>query len=136
MVCMAIEVGRGVTTLETIRRAFMKDDAIRIGLAPAQGLYLDMSYYCGYNRRKRQNPELEELDWTRKDSPVYRRWKDFRNGTIMTHVVSEEEREGNFVKFLFLQEYVFDRDEAYDPEKRSIHRTLPEVRNTNSSVSS
>ena len=126
MVCMAIEVGRGVAKAETIRRAFEKDDAIRVGLAPAQGLYLDMSFYDGYNLRKmHQNPELEDADWTPKNSPAYERWKRFRSECVMKHVVSEEEEESNFVKFLFLQEFFFDRDN-YDPDKRVEHRQFSE----------
>jgi tRNA pseudouridine38-40 synthase len=130
MVCMAIEVGRGVTPVETIARAFVKDDAIQVGLAPAQGLYLDMSYYKRYNEHKQQqNLELNDIGWTgsttsRDDcSSAFKRWKDFRNGCVMKHVVSEEDKDGNFVKFLFLQEYLFGRDEAYNPDKRRVSQS-------------
>jgi tRNA pseudouridine38-40 synthase len=121
MVCMAIEVTRGVATAETVNRAFENDDAIRIGIAPAQGLYMDMSYYEGYNRRKPDAAEVEDIDWAKENTPSFQRWKDFRSETLMRHLVSQEEKEGNFVKFLFSQEYCFNREDAYDPEKRSYH---------------
>ena len=120
MVCMAIEVTRGVVPLETLQLALDKDATIGVGVAPAQGLYMDMSYYNNYNEKKGQdNPDVPDIDWHFPDSEANKRWKEFRNGTIMPHIVSEEERDGNFIKFLYLQEYFFDREYSYDPEKPS-----------------
>ena len=124
MICMAIEVVRGAASMETIELAMSKDNnssTIQVGLAPAHGLYLEMSYYAGYNRRKQTNAELHDIEWEREDLPAHARWKEFRNGSVMKHVVDEEEKEGNFVKFLFLQEYFYDRDRAYDPTKEMLH---------------
>ena len=113
MVCMAIDVTRGVAPIESIGKALAKDSDYQVGLAPAQGLFLEMSYYCGYSRRKLQNPELDDLNWDNESSPVFQRWKEFRNGTIMKHVVEEEEKQGNFIKYLFTQERIYDYRQFY-----------------------
>jgi hypothetical protein len=34
---------------------------VHVGLTPAQGLFLGMSIFDGYNRRK--NKEMDELNW-------------------------------------------------------------------------
>lgn len=104
MIWMAVEVTRGGAPLSLIERAFSADVDIRVHPAPAQGLYLDMSYYNGYNRRKQVNPDLPDLNWTNEDSDVYRRWIQFRNEVLMKHVVAEEKRDGNFISFLACQE--------------------------------
>jgi len=117
MVCMAIDVTRGAAPLETIPRALSKSSDIRISPAPAQGLYLDMSFYHGYNRRSQQsNPDLPDLDWTKEGSEEFEMWKEFRNGVVMKHVAEEEAREGNFIKHLFVQEFIFDYHEYYQLE--------------------
>ena len=116
MVCMAMDVARGAVPLDTITRGFSKECDIVLAPAPAQGLYLDMSFYTGYNRRKQMNPDLPDLDWTNEDSPEFKRWKEFRNGVVMKHVVEEEEREGNFVKHLFVHEFGFNYHESYQLE--------------------
>ena len=117
MVCMAIDVTRGAAPLGTISRALSKSSDIRISPAPAQGLYLDMSFYYGYNRRSQQtNPDLIDLDWTKEGSEEFKMWKEFRNGVVMKHVVEEEAREGNFVKHLFVQEFIFNYHEYYQLE--------------------
>ena len=117
MICMAIEVTRGVVSLDILRLALEKDAAIGVSLAPAQGLYMEMSYYNGYNNRKPSDlTDVPDISWHVEGTEVNERWKEFRNGTIMPHIVSEEKKEGNFIKFLVLQEYFFDRD-SYDPEK-------------------
>ena len=102
---MAMQVTRGVNTLDTLRQALKKENRVKVDVAPAQGLYLDMSYYNGYNRRKQENPDLDDMDWTREDEPAYQRWKDFKDNVVMKHVIEEEAKEGNFLKYLFLQEY-------------------------------
>ncbi|KAL7557292.1 hypothetical protein ACA910_016253 [Epithemia clementina (nom. ined.)] len=113
MILMAVEVTRGAVPLSLIERAFSRDVDIRVHPAPAQGLYLDMSFYGGYNKRKHLNPDLPDLDWTNEDSDVYRRWKQFRNEVLMKHVVEEEGREGNFVSFLACHQFG-DNRKYYD----------------------
>ena len=113
MACMAMDIARGGAPVETISRAFSKTSDIRVSPAPAQGLYLDMSFYTGYNRRKQANPDLPDLNWWEEDSEEFKRWKAFRNGVVMKQVVKEEARDGNFVKHLFIQEYGFSYREYY-----------------------
>ena len=113
MACMAMDVARGAVPFDTITRALSKTSDIIISPAPAQGLYLDMSFYTGYNQRKQSNPDLPDLDWTIEDSDEFNRWKAFRNGVVMKQVAEEESREGNFLRHLFIQEYGFDYDENY-----------------------
>jgi tRNA pseudouridine(38-40) synthase len=115
MVSMAMQVTRGASSLETLRQALTKECRVKVDVAPAQGLYLDMSYYTGYNRRKQENPDLDDMDWTRPDEPAYQRWKDFKDNVVMKHVIEEEAKEGNFLKYLFLQEYYMEQSK--DPEE-------------------
>jgi hypothetical protein len=75
-------------------------------LAPAQGLYLDMSYYSGYsNHCERSTSDAPVLDWHVPGTPANDRWKDFRENVVTPHLMREEEDEGNFVQYLFRQEY-------------------------------
>jgi len=115
MVCMAMEVTRGATGQDTLVNAFDPEVDIAICLAPANGLYLDMSFYEGYNRRKQTNGELLDLNWATEGTKAHERWKKFRDEKVMKHVIVEEETEGNFVKYLFLQDFVFDRNN-YTPQ--------------------
>lgn len=107
----------------------------KTGLAPAQGLFLEMSYYDGYNRRilelKQQqengrgqpNSEFNILNWNDPNSDAYKRWKLFRDSKIMKHVVHEEQQEGNFISYLYSQEFYFDHDEY----KRCLETDTPVV---------
>jgi tRNA pseudouridine(38-40) synthase len=113
MICMAVDVARGAAPMATIEKALQKDQDIRINNAPAQGLFLEMSFYTAYNNRKQQNTDLEDLDWHVEDSPAWKRWKEFRNNTLLKHIAAEEEREGNFVKHLYVQEYIMDYQKYY-----------------------
>ena len=128
---------------------------MKVGVAPAQGLYLDMSFYNGYNQRKnirqgRGAPQLPDLDWSgdssrsnsnaaaaaagsnvnddksNKTSDVLEaaetsavsRWKEFRNGTVMKHVVAQELQDGNFIKHLYIQEFAVDVVKDYRIEQQ------------------
>ena len=107
MVGRAMDVVRGAVTMETLEAGFDRSHTINIPPAPAQGLYLDMSYYTRYNVRKtRKQVDVPDLDWTHEDSPVYPRWHDFRNRTLMPHLVQQEAEEGNFLTYLYQQEFV------------------------------
>ena len=110
---MAMDVTRGAVPSDTLERALSKSNDMQIAPAPAQGLYLDMSFYTGYNRRKQANPDLPDLDWTNESDDVFKRWKAFRNGVVMKHLAEEEAREGNFIKHLYLQEYGLSLKEMY-----------------------
>jgi tRNA pseudouridine38-40 synthase len=112
MVSMAMDVARGAAPLELVGKALTKDD-VRVNIAPSQGLFLEMSFYGGYNNHKQVNPDLRDLDFSDEKTPVYQRWKDFRSGTLMKHVVEEEEREGNFIKYLYVQDSIFNYRKMY-----------------------
>jgi len=113
MVAMAIDVVRGAAPLGTIARALDPESNLRLNPAPAQGLFLEMSFYQGYNRRKAQNQELKDIDWDNTSKPTYARWKEFRNKCVMSHISDEERRAGNFIKHLYMQEFIFDYKHFY-----------------------
>jgi tRNA pseudouridine(38-40) synthase len=116
MISMAVDVARGVASLEAMDKALTKMTTLRVSLAPAQGLFLEMSYYGGYNKRKAQNKELPDLDWT-VEGPATDRWEAFRN-TIRKHIVEEEALQGNFLQYFYQQECIFKYKLSYDePEK-------------------
>lgn len=124
MICMAIDVAREAAPLQTLVDGLSREECIRVAPAPAQGLYLEMSFYDGYNKRKqRSNPDLPDLEWhipglDNNCSTAYNRWHSFRNGVLMPHLVEEEDREGNFVKWMYQQEFL--------NEYRSHYKLLPE----------
>jgi tRNA pseudouridine38-40 synthase len=71
MISLAIDVARGAAPLSVVTtHALHRKKEMRVSLAPAQGLFLEMSYFMGYNRRKRQQPAsrgLPDLDWSNGD---------------------------------------------------------------------
>ena len=106
MISMAVEVSRGVISLGVVDRALTKDEVMVVSLAPAQGLFLEVSYFDGYNRRKvTQNPELPNVDFL--NDGVRGRWEAFRT-TIRQHIAKEEIEDGNFLHYLYQQECLFD----------------------------
>ena len=108
MISMAIDVARETASVKVLKKALSKHESIRVGLAPAQGLFLEMSFFDGYNRRKNQQQnELPDIDWSGPSCPGRERWEDCRN-MIRKHIVDEEDRQGNFVQYMYLQECIFD----------------------------
>lgn len=136
MMCMAMDVVRGRVGLDVMAGSLIKakkggvggknggeggdededDDGsvvVRVNVAPAQGLFLDMSYYETYNRR---NPTHDRIDWQQEQvggggNGGMERWKEFKEGTVIGHIMEEEEREGNFVKYLVQREYYAQTDD-------------------------
>jgi hypothetical protein len=107
MISMAVEVARGAITLGVMDRALTKDEVVIVSLAPAQGLFLELSYFDGYNRRKgSQNADLPNVDFL-NDEGRRSRWETFRS-KIREHIAEEETREGNFLYYLYQQECLFD----------------------------
>ena len=102
MICVAIDVARGAAPLEFMDKALNKKESIALHVAPAQGLFLEMSYFGGYNRRKgtQTNHDLLDIDWT-KDGLAKERWSAFRD-EIRSHICQEDKMQLNFVQFLFL----------------------------------
>jgi tRNA pseudouridine38-40 synthase len=112
MVSMAIDVARGTASLPVLDAALMKTNTMRVSLAPAQGLFLEMSYFGGYNRHKNNNNnDLPNLDWT-KEGPPKDRWEAMRT-RIRQHIVDEEEKQGNFIQYLYQQECIFEHERFY-----------------------
>jgi tRNA pseudouridine38-40 synthase len=112
MVSMAIDVGRGAAPLDVMDRALAKNGTMHIHVAPAQGLFLEMSYFGGYNRRKGQSHnDLPNLDWT-VAGPANDRWKTFRD-VVRGHIVQEEKNQANFVQYMYVQERVYNFRKMY-----------------------
>lgn len=74
MISAAVDHARGVLSTEQITQTFSKDCRMKVNVAPAQGLFLDRSFFDLYNKHKVKNapkngnqPELEILDWVEED---------------------------------------------------------------------
>lgn len=70
MVSAAVDLARGAVSRETIERSLTKDCRMKVNVAPANGLFLDRSYFELYNRHKVKNApkrgdkgEHNTLDW-------------------------------------------------------------------------
>ena len=101
MMSMAMDVARGVSSVDIIKDSF-SDGYLNVNTAPAQGLFLEMSYFENFNRRAHAG---DPLDWhTDQTAPATLRWKKFKEEKVMSHIMDEEESQGNFVSYLFMQE--------------------------------
>jgi len=114
MISLVIDVTRGTVPISILDKALHKDnDTVRVSLAPAQGLFLEQSYFDGYNRRKQDNSSaLSDLDLTNKSAVAHERWKSFRS-TVRNCIVTDEETKGNFIQYLYIQECIFDYRQFY-----------------------
>lgn len=126
MICVAIDIARGMAPLEFMDKALDKTEAIALHVAPAQGLFLEMSYFGGYNRRKgtQKNHDLLDIDWT-KDGPAKDRWSAFRDA-VRSHICQEDKSQLNFVQFLFLHECVYGCRKAYGLDSNKSNATTTE----------
>jgi tRNA pseudouridine(38-40) synthase len=132
MIGMAVRVARGgaaassssnvrakTTTIDDLRSALSSPDSLRVPTAPAQGLFLDMSMYDGYNHRRglmKQDQEMHLLDiaWGREDdeeSPACERYRSFRD-RIVQHIGREEKEAAHFLQYLFREHRTADSHEA------------------------
>jgi len=113
MVCVAIDVARGAVPIDFVDIALSTKGSIALHVAPAQGLFLEMSYYDGYNRRKssQKNHDLSNLNWT-VDGPAKDRWIKSRD-VVRSHIVEEENNQSNFIQYLFLHECIYDCRKVY-----------------------
>ncbi len=112
MMSMAIDCSRGAVS--SVLTAEDKDDIdvmeesfspkyMTINVAPAQGLFLDMSFFDNYNKRTQRKGEL--LDWhSQPESDSVIRWKTFKDENVMKHIMTEEAEQNNFIRYLFIQE--------------------------------
>mmetsp|Transcript_31658 Transcript_31658/g.38779 ORF Transcript_31658/g.38779 Transcript_31658/m.38779 type:complete len:568 (+) Transcript_31658:368-2071(+) len=124
MTSMAIDVTRGACPPGHLGETLRKELNLIVGISPAQGLFLDYSFFELYNKRKVHNDDL--MVWgidspegetkggkDKSDCEVYKRWKDFKDGIVVKKVMEEEESEFNFVRYLWFMEFRFDRDKNY-----------------------
>jgi len=101
MMSMAMDAARGASSVDIMKSSF-SDSYLNVNTAPAQGLFLEMSYFDNFNRRPNAG---DQLDWhSDENAPATLRWKNFKEEKIMTHIMDEEESQGNFVSYLFVQE--------------------------------
>jgi hypothetical protein len=57
------------------------------------------------------------LEWSQSGTAAHERWRAFRDGVIMKHVIEEEAAQGNFIQYLYLRDFmVWDADEDDDEE--------------------
>jgi tRNA pseudouridine(38-40) synthase len=121
MVSAAVDYARGAVTQETIHQSLSKDCRMKVNVAPAQGLFLDRSYFELYNKHKIKNTPKKKLnnndnqntvptlDWVENDgvegrtlpNPAVRRIEEFKNEKIIPHIVKEEVKEGNFIQYMY-----------------------------------
>eukprot|EP00581_Thalassiosira_minuscula_P019314 CAMPEP_0183712652 /NCGR_PEP_ID=MMETSP0737-20130205/7725_1 /TAXON_ID=385413 /ORGANISM="Thalassiosira miniscula, Strain CCMP1093" /LENGTH=598 /DNA_ID=CAMNT_0025941307 /DNA_START=192 /DNA_END=1988 /DNA_ORIENTATION=- len=123
MVSAAVDFARGVASEEQIEESFSKQCRMKINVAPAQGLFLDRSYFELYNKHKIKNGhkhgdsrDRETLDWVEVEGEempaAVRRIEEFKNDKIIPHIVQEEAAEGNFLKYVYAQN-VLHKDKIY-----------------------
>jgi tRNA pseudouridine(38-40) synthase len=161
MMSMAMDVTRGKAPLSTLTRMLERQrgpaasSAFRVAVAPAQGLFLDLSYYHSYNRKCKSlklQPLLEEwAERERQDVPNattdttkrrdegedgYQRWQSFKNNVILPHMVKEEWEQGNFLKYLVQQEYFFDHVNYYQLETNGADALLHVSQSSDTAASS
>jgi tRNA U38,U39,U40 pseudouridine synthase TruA len=74
MISAAVDLARGVASTEQITQSLSKEYRMKVNVAPAQGLFLDRSFFELYNAHKVKNapkhdnqPELDILDWVEED---------------------------------------------------------------------
>ncbi len=74
MISAAVDHARGVVSTERVTQSMRKDCRMKVNVAPAQGLFLDRSFFELYNKHKVKNapkhgnqPELEMLDWVEEE---------------------------------------------------------------------
>mmetsp|Transcript_16752 Transcript_16752/g.30447 ORF Transcript_16752/g.30447 Transcript_16752/m.30447 type:complete len:467 (-) Transcript_16752:230-1630(-) len=107
MVSMAADATRGSASTKIITDSLSCDQMMRVGIAPAQGLFLDMSFFDRYNER--HGKTNDPLDWATEGSDAWKRWTNFKENHTMQHIMKEETRQGNFLKYLFVQEFKFQK---------------------------
>merc|ERR1719401_624249 len=112
MVSAAVDLARGTVSEEKIKESLTKGCRMKVNVAPAQGLFLDRSFFDLYNKHKVKNApknrdgrDREILDWVEcegEEMPVaVRRIEEFKNEKIIPHIIQEEAFEGNFLKYIY-----------------------------------
>lgn len=71
MVSAAVDLARGVVTPDKIEMSLTKECRMQVNVAPAQGLFLDRSFFELYNKHKAKNvADRDSLDWVEKEGEV------------------------------------------------------------------
>ncbi len=122
MVSAAVDFARGTVSQDQVEQSFSKQCKMKVNVAPAQGLFLDRSYFELYNKHKVKNApkqgdvNKETLDWVEVEGEempaAVRRIEEFKNEKIIPHIVKEELRDGNFLQYLYTQDVLY-ADEVY-----------------------
>lgn len=96
MISAAVDLARGVASTEQITQTLSKEYRMKVNVAPAQGLFLDRSFFDLYNKHKVKNapkhgnqPELDILDWVEedgKDIPAAGKSCDFERNRIASNL--------------------------------------------------
>eukprot|EP00571_Detonula_confervacea_P010992 CAMPEP_0172304134 /NCGR_PEP_ID=MMETSP1058-20130122/5580_1 /TAXON_ID=83371 /ORGANISM="Detonula confervacea, Strain CCMP 353" /LENGTH=590 /DNA_ID=CAMNT_0013015237 /DNA_START=177 /DNA_END=1949 /DNA_ORIENTATION=+ len=125
MVSGAVDLARGAVSQEKIEESFSKQCRMKVNVAPAQGLFLDRSFFELYNKHKVENAvkhgdtrDRDMLDWVEAEGEevpsAVRRIEEFKNEKIIPHIVQEEEKEGNFFQYLYAQDVLY-ASQTYGP---------------------
>ena len=132
MISMTIDITRGADKkvltekredVDIMEESF-SPKYMSINVAPAQGLFLEMSYFDQYN--KRAVGKGEDLDWhSNPNSEATIRWKKFKEENVMKHIMAEEEEQNNFIKYLFVQELHLKhvKYEATDEKQHTLYKS-------------
>jgi tRNA pseudouridine(38-40) synthase len=63
MISAAVDLARGAVTREQINESLTKKCRMKVNVAPAQGLFLDRSFFEMYNKQKAQSSDHRPLNW-------------------------------------------------------------------------
>lgn len=122
MMTMVIDVTRQMADMDVLQNSLSRTTQMMLTIAPAQGLFLDMSYFDSYNRKKEvQSKTFDRLDWhsqfdNNNENESIKRWREFKENVVMKHIMEEETKEANFLKYIYWQEFVVDKS-RYWPNK-------------------
>ena len=76
---------------------------MQIDIAPAQGLFLEMSYFDFYNLRS----SVGKLDWSSADADpeAVARWKLFKEQKVLPQIMKEEGMDYNFIQYMYIHDF-------------------------------
>ena len=78
MISAAVDLARGAVSKEQIEKSLMKGSRMKVNVAPAQGLFLDRSFFEIYNNqleKKNQNNDHKPLKWVEgEEIPPAGKW--------------------------------------------------------------
>lgn len=95
MVGLTIAVARGLTSLDTVQRAW-KPERLDLPVAPGLGLVLEEVHYDRYNQRFGKDGIHEPLDWAEVEADV----KAFKEKFIFPTIIESEIEEKSMLSWL------------------------------------